>query len=93
MAARLAISSLIPDIATAFDVSYSVIGLALTDMWFAYGVTQFPSGILADRDGERRVILISIADTSAMVVLVADASLFGFFVAGMIFMGRIAELH
>ncbi|MDL5360827.1 MFS transporter [Halalkalicoccus sp. NIPERK01] len=93
MAARLAVSPLIPDIATEFGVSYGVIGLALTGMWLAYGLTQFPSGVLADRYGERRVILVSIAGTSAMVLLVAGAPTFGLFVVGTILMGSVAGLH
>ena len=47
MAARLAISPVVPLIGADLAVSNGALGLALTGMWFAYAAAQFPSGLLA----------------------------------------------
>lgn len=49
MVGRLAISPIIPDIAADLHISNGLIGGALTAMWIAYALVQFPSGVLADR--------------------------------------------
>lgn len=64
MVARLVISPVVPAIVAEFDTSSSVIGLALSGMWAAYALSQFPSGLLADRYGERRVILTAVSLTA-----------------------------
>ncbi|TKX77174.1 MFS transporter, partial [Halorubrum sp. SD626R] len=69
--ARLAISPVVPFIVDDFAVSNTAIGAALSGMWLAYGVSQFPSGILADRFGERRVILVAVGGSAAMSALLA----------------------
>ena len=58
--ARMAISPVIPFIADDFDVTNTQIGFALSGMWLAYGLSQFPSGVLGDRFGEKRVILVAV---------------------------------
>ncbi len=45
---RLALSSVVPDLATEFHTSNKLIGGALTGMWVTYALTQFPSRILTD---------------------------------------------
>jgi len=60
-ASRLAISPVVPQIMDWFDVTNGTIGLALTGMWATYALCQFPSGLLGDRFGERRIILLSMA--------------------------------
>lgn len=42
MAARLAPSPLVPDVMAAFGVSKGTVGIALTGMWAAYALFQFP---------------------------------------------------
>ena len=91
--ARLAISPVVPFIIADFDVSNTAVGVALSGMWLAYGVSQFPSGILADRYGERRVILVAIGGTTAMSVLLAFAPVFPVFVLVAVFLGLVAGLH
>lgn len=91
--ARLAISPVVPFIVADFDVSNTAIGIALSGMWLAYGVSQFPSGILADRYGERRVILVAVGGTTAMSVLLAFAPAFPAFVAAAVGLGLVAGLH
>lgn len=73
MAARLVVSPLVPDLLVAFDVSKGAIGLALSGMWAAYAVTQFPAGVAADRFGERPLVLAGLAVTAVASLLVALA--------------------
>lgn len=71
--ARVAISPFVLDIAGAFDTSKAVVGLVLTGMWASYACLQFPSGVLADRYGERRVVLVALAVTLVGGLAVAVA--------------------
>ncbi|TKX71630.1 MFS transporter, partial [Halorubrum sp. SP9] len=93
MVARLVVSPLVPEITTRFDVTNGTVGLALSGMWLTYALTQFPSGVLGDRYGERRVILAAVGATAvASVLLAASPSMlaFGLFAAAL---GVGAGLH
>jgi len=76
MVARLTLSPLVPDIIETFGVSKSATGIALTGMWAAYALFQFPGGTLADRIGERGTILFAIGATGAASVILAFAPSF-----------------
>ena len=91
--ARLAISPVVPFITEDFTVSNTAIGVALSGMWLAYGISQFPSGILADRYGERRIILIAVGGTTAMSLLLAFAPTYGSFLLVAVLLGLVAGLH
>jgi len=91
--ARLAISPVVPFITDDFEISNTLIGIALTGMWLAYGVAQFPSGLLADRYGEKLVILIAIGGTTVMSALVALSPIFAIFVLALVVLGGVAGLH
>lgn len=93
MAARLAISPVVPAIGDAFEVSNGAMGLALTGMWLAYASSQFPSGLLADRYGERRIILIAVVGTAVTSGLLAMASSYLFFFVAVVALGAMAGLH
>ena len=93
MVARLVISPVVPDITAAFTVSTGAIGLALTGMWIAYAVTQFPSGVLADRFGERLIILASVGLTAAASVLLAIAPNYAVFALTAVVLGAATGLH
>ena len=84
---RLALSPVVPDIATEFDTSNTRIGVALTGMWLAYALTQFPSGLLADRFGDRLLILISVGGTGLTALIIVAAPNFGIFVLGTVLLG------
>lgn len=71
MVARLTLSPLVPSIIEAFDVTKSGTGIALSGMWAAYAVFQFPGGSLADRVGEKRTILFAIGATGVASVILA----------------------
>lgn len=93
MAARLAISPVVPVISDVFSVSNGAIGLALTGMWVAYAASQFPSGLLADRYGERSVILVAVAGTGLASTLVAASPTYEVFLLGTVVLGAVAGLH
>jgi len=92
-AGRVMISPLVPAITGAFTVSNSVIGLALTGMWVAFALTQFPSGVLSDRYGERRLILLALALISLGGFVVAAAPTFPVFVLGVVPLGGGSGLY
>ena len=51
-------------------------GLALTGLWAMYALSQFPSGVLADRFGERPLILAGLLGAILGVALLAAAPTF-----------------
>ncbi len=93
MFGRLAISPVVPRITDEFAVSNAAVGLALSGMWLAYGLAQFPSGVLADRYGERIVILASVGGTATAALLIAVAPVYPAFVAATVLLGGLAGLH
>jgi MFS family permease len=90
---RLLISPLVPAVLVAFGVSKSFVGLALTGMWAAYALFQYPSGVFGDRFGERRVVLVSLGAASVAVVLLAAAPSFLLFGAFVVLLGASAGLY
>ncbi|WP_178916417.1 MFS transporter [Natronomonas gomsonensis] len=93
MVARLAISPLVPDITADFTVSKGAVGLALSGMWAAYALSQFPSGILADRFGERAVILAAVGITAGASLLLSLSPTFAVFALTVVALGAGAGLH
>jgi MFS family permease len=93
MVARLVISPVIPEIIETFNSSTSVIGLALTGLWMAYACAQFPSGVLADRYGERAIILVAVGFTAVASTLLALSPSMPAFVLLTLVLGGAAGLH
>lgn len=93
MVARLAISPLVPAITDAFEVTNATVGLALSGMWLAYALSQFPSGVLGDRYGERTVILTAVGATAVASLLIAVSPSIGTFMIFTIVLGAGAGLH
>ena len=93
MVARIVISPVVPDVIDAFDVTTAQVGLALSGMWAAYALLQFPSGVLAERYGERRLVLAGLGLTGLASVLLAAAPSFPAFVAVVVFLGTGAGLY
>ncbi|RQG86644.1 MFS transporter [Natrarchaeobius halalkaliphilus] len=91
--ARLAVSPVVPFIIDDFEISNTLIGVALSGMWLAYGLAQFPSGILSDRYGEKPIILIAVGGTAVVSVLLALSPVFGAFVVAAVVLGGVAGLH
>ncbi|EMA46953.1 MFS transporter [Halococcus saccharolyticus] len=93
MVARLVISPVVPEIVDTFDSSTGILGLALTGLWMAYAFAQFPSGILADRYGERRVILAAVGLTTVASALLALSPSMPVFLVLTLVLGGVAGLH
>jgi MFS family permease len=93
MAARLAISPVVPDITASFSVSTGAVGVALSGMWAAYALAQFPSGVLGDRYGERRVILAAVGLTTVTSLLLAASPSYPTFAVFAVALGGAAGLH
>jgi MFS transporter, YNFM family, putative membrane transport protein len=93
MVGRLAVSPVVPEISAEFDVSNALVGMAMTGMWLAYALSQYPSGMLADRYGERRVILVAVGGTGVLSLLLVFAPHFAVFFLGAVLVGGAAGLH
>ncbi len=93
MVGRLVISPVVPAISAEFAVSNAVIGLALSGMWLAYALAQFPSGLFGDRIGERAVILVAVVGTAVASVLLAFSPVFVLFCLFTVALGGAAGLH
>ncbi|MFC5136278.1 MULTISPECIES: MFS transporter [Haloferacaceae] len=93
MVARLTISPLVPEITEAFGVTNATVGLALSGMWVAYALSQFPSGVLGDRYGERRVILVAVGSTAVATLFIAASPSVLAFMLFTVVLGAGAGLH
>lgn len=93
MVGRLVISPVVPFISDEFAVSNTLIGLALSGMWLAYALSQFPSGLFGDRVGERLVIFVAVVGTAVASILLAVSPTFALFFVFTIVLGGAAGLH
>ena len=73
LGARFLLSPVVPFVIADLGASESTVGLALTLMWATYALFQFPSGVLADRFGERRLLFVGLAGAALGTALVALA--------------------
>lgn len=85
--ARLVISPVIELINSSFRISTSEIGLALTGMWLTFALFQYPAGILADRLGERRIILTAIGLICGSSLMASQSPSFPVFVFSVLILG------
>lgn len=59
LGSRLVFPAVLPYIRQEFALTHTTAGFGITLLWLGYASTQFPSGILSDRYGEMRVLLLS----------------------------------
>jgi MFS family permease len=76
LGARFLLGPLVPFVLSDLSTSESWMGLALTGLWATYALTQFPSGVLADRYGERRLLVAGLVGTVVGTGLLALAPTF-----------------
>ncbi|AGB38991.1 MFS transporter [Natronococcus occultus] len=69
---RMIYPVLLPYFSAEFDLTLSTAGLLVTLIWLGYAIGQVPGGILADRHGERSVLVASVS----MVVVGVTVVLF-----------------
>lgn len=90
---RVVISPVVPAIIAEFGATKSTIGLALTGMWAAYALLQYPSGVLADRYGERRMVLLALGFVGAGSILLSMAPSLPLFALFALLLGAGAGLY
>lgn len=91
--ARVVLSPFVLAIAGVFAVTKVEVGAALTGMWAAFALMQFPGGVLADKYGEKPVVVLSMALTVLGSLLVATAPSFPVFVLAVVALGVGAGLY
>jgi MFS family permease len=80
--AQVIVGPVVPLLIAEFAVSRGAVGTVMTGMWVAYAFLQLPSGVLADRHGEGRVVLAALAITAGATFALAVAPTFLLFGAG-----------
>jgi MFS family permease len=58
--AQLLVSPVVPSVLADLSASRAAVGAGLSAMWLAYALVQLPSGVLGDRFGGRRVVLVAL---------------------------------
>lgn len=71
---RLVFPAILPALRTTFGLDLSTAGFLLTLMWATYALGQLPGGLLADRVGERNVLVVSTLGTGGALGLVVFAA-------------------
>jgi MFS family permease len=76
---------LLPEIRTAYGFDLATAGLLLTVLWAANAAGQFPGGVLADRIGEQRTLMVGVGLSAVTVVLIISVgSVIALFAATML---------
>ncbi|RRJ29597.1 MFS transporter [Halocatena pleomorpha] len=65
---------LLPSLSTEFNLTHTTAGLLVTLIWVGYAIGQFPSGVLADRYGERQLLTASVTTVACALVVVVLAA-------------------
>ncbi|MFC6719865.1 MFS transporter [Natrialbaceae archaeon GCM10025810] len=71
---RMIYPVLLPHLRNAYDFGLSTAGVLLTVLFFAYAVGQLPSGILADRIGEAKTLVLSMGISAGAILLIVTAT-------------------
>lgn len=71
---RMIYPVMLPHLRAAYGLDLTTAGLLLTVMFLAYAIGQLPGGVLADRFGEGRIMVLSTVIALATVALVVTAN-------------------
>jgi MFS family permease len=87
---RITIPVLLPGIKETFVLDNATAGFVVTVIWGVYGLSQFPAGLLTDRIGDRRMLIVSLVVMTVSVGALGFAPFFGVFlvVAALIGIGN-----
>jgi MFS family permease len=85
--AQVVVGPVVPAVTATFAVSTAAVGSALTGMWVVYALSQLPSGVLADRFGERPVVLAALVTTTGATFVLVASPTFLPFAAGLALLG------
>ena len=84
---RLVMPVILPGVILEYNLSLTAAGGAITIMWIAYSVVQFPAGIFSDNFGERKILTLSILIGALGIILFSFSSSFNFFIFASIVFG------
>lgn len=73
---RIAYSPLIPEMIDALQLTYTQAGLLMASFWVGYLIMQFPSGLISDKIGVRRIIIIALILNGVSCALTGVANTF-----------------
>jgi predicted MFS family arabinose efflux permease len=86
LGSRVVLPAVLPQVRATFGIDNATAGLVVTLVWTSYALTQFPSGLLSDRIGERATLVLSALATLVALAVFALAPTFPLFVlAGVAF--------
>ncbi|MBI2161665.1 MAG: MFS transporter [Candidatus Rokubacteria bacterium] len=74
---RIGFSALLPPIIRDLELSYTQAGALASAFFWAYLALQIPSGLLGDRFGRRRVLVLGLVGVAAATALTGLAGSFG----------------
>jgi fucose permease len=81
------IGPLLPDIIESYDLSLTMAAFLPFAFFIAYGVMSIPSGILVERYGEKKVMVIAFLISFLGACLFAWQSSYGFYIVSLFFIG------
>jgi len=84
---RIGFSALLPPIIAELDLSYTRAGMLAGAFFWAYVAMQIPAGLLGDRFGRRRVLLIGLVGGACAAALTGAAGSFTLLVVARILTG------
>ena len=91
---RFVLPGILPTITASFpSTTETGAGIAVTVLWAAYGVLQFPAGITADRIGEGRILTASLLLSAVGVLAFSLTPTFTLFVLAMGLFGAATGLY
>lgn len=84
---RIGFSALLPPIIAELGLSYTRAGMLAGAFFWAYAAMQLPAGLLGDRFGRRRVLLIGLVGGACAAVLTGAATSFAMLVVARVLTG------
>lgn len=70
----ITIPPIIPLLITDLDISYSEAGLLLTVFFMMYSLFQIPAGVLGDRMGKKRLLVVGLVITAVGIIMASLAN-------------------
>ena len=84
---RYLFPAILPQVRRFFDVDNATAGAAITAIWAAYALMQFPAGALVDSFDERTLLTTSLVVAAGAVAAVSLAPTFALFVVACVLFG------
>jgi len=84
---RSALPPLLPQLKLSFSLSNTEAGLIISVLSLSFATAQFPGGVLADRIGERNILVVSALISGGSLLIVTFAPIFPVFLLGLAALG------